>query len=92
MKKINLFFLLLFMFLTACSSGEIYTKSDFSDITNSHKKVAILPFVVSYDAKSISKEFTIETAKKAEKEESVIFQQNIYAQFLKKTNTGEVHC
>jgi len=88
-KQLNPIFLLIFLFLTACSSGEIYTKSDFSDITNSHKRVAILPFNVSYDPKSISREFTIETAKKSEKEESVIFQQNIYAQFLKRQNQGK---
>ena len=69
-KQRNPLALLILLFLTACSGGDIYTKSDFSDITNSHKRVAILPFIVSYDAKSISKEFTIETAKKAEKEES----------------------
>jgi hypothetical protein len=88
-KQQNPLVLLIFLFLTACAGGDIYTKSDFSDITNSHKRVAILPFIVSYDAKSISKEFTIETAKKAEKEESVIFQQNIYAQFLKRQTQGK---
>lgn len=88
-KRINSFALLIFLFLTACSGGEIYTKSDFSDVTKLHRKIAILPFTVSYDAKSISSDFTIETAKKAEKEEAYIFQQNIYAQFLKRQAQGK---
>lgn len=88
-KQVKPFLLLIFLFLTACGGGEIYTKSDFSDITNNHKSVAILPFVVTYDAKSISKDFTIEAAKKAEKEESLVFQQSIYAQFLKRQAQGK---
>ncbi|MBV5303396.1 MAG: hypothetical protein JZU70_04225 [Chlorobium sp.] len=88
-KQFNYLVLLIITLLSGCSGGEIYTKSDFSDVTKNHKKVAILPFTVSYDAKSISKDFTVEAAKKAEKEESLIFQQNIYAQFLKRQAQGK---
>lgn len=80
-------FLAIFVFV-GCASPTIYTKPEFSDVTKSHQKVAILPFTVNIDSKNQSKDFTIEMAKKAEKDEGYLFQQQIYAQFLKQQSKG----
>ncbi len=75
--------------LSACTKPTIYTKADFSEGTKSHKKVALLPFVVSIDTKHQSKDFTIDVAKKAEQDESEIFQEKLYAQFLERQAKGK---
>jgi hypothetical protein len=80
----------LFLFLlTSCSGPTIYTKNDFNDVTKQHKKVAILPFIVTIDSKNQSKEFTLDMAKKAERDEAYMFQQQIYSQFLKQQSKGK---
>ncbi len=76
-------------FISACTGPTIYTKTDFSDQTKNHKQVALLPFVVSIDTKHQSKDFTIDVAKKAEQDESKIFQQKLYAQFLERQAKGK---
>jgi hypothetical protein len=81
--------LMLFFLLAACSTADMYTKPEFADVTKTHKRVAILPFAVSFDAKSISKDFTVEAAKKAEKDESTLFQKSLYTQFLKREKEGK---
>jgi hypothetical protein len=83
---VTVLFLLL---LVGCNNPTIYTKNDFSKVTNSHKTVAILPFSVSIDSKNQSKEFTLEMARKSEKDESYLFQQQIYSQFLKQQSKGK---
>lgn len=80
-------FLAVFVFV-GCAQPTIYTKPEFSNVTKSHKKVAIMPFTVTIDSKNQSKEFTVEMAKKAEKDEGYLFQQQIYAQFLKQHSKG----
>ena len=80
--------LVLFVF-AGCAKPTIYTKAEFSDATKYHKTVAVLPFVVNIDSKNQSREFTIEVAKKAERDEAYLFQQQIYAQFLKQHAKGK---
>jgi TolB-like protein len=80
-------FFAIFLFI-GCVKPTIYTKPEFSDITKSHKKVAVLPFVVTIDSKNQSKEFTIDVARKAERDEAYMFQQQIYSQFLKQQSKG----
>lgn len=87
-KYLRIFsFLAIFVFV-GCASPTIYTKPEFSDVTKSHRKVAILPFTVNIDSKNQSKDFTVEMARKAEKDEGYLFQQQIYAQFLKQQSKG----
>jgi hypothetical protein len=77
------------LFLVGCAGPTIYTKNDFVDVTKQHKKVAILPFIVTIDSKNQSKEFTLEMARKAERDEAYMFQQQIYSQFLKQQSKGK---
>lgn len=85
-QVVTVFFLLL---LAGCNNPTVYTKNDFSKITNSHRTVAILPFSVNIDSKNQSKEFTLEMARKSEKDEAYLFQQQIYSQFLKQQSKGK---
>lgn len=78
-----------FLLFTACSTATIYTKPEFTTITDTHKSVAILPFIVNIDSKHQSKEFTLEVAKKSERDEAFMFQQQIYSQFLKRQAQGK---
>ncbi len=78
-----------FLLFTACSTATIYTKPEFTTITDTHKSVAILPFIVNIDSKHQSKEFTLEVAKKSERDEALMFQQQIYSQFLKRQAQGK---
>ncbi len=80
-------FFAVFLFI-GCVKPTIYTKPEFSNVTKSHKRVAVLPFIVTIDSKNQSKEFTIDVAKKAERDEAYMFQQQLYAQFLKQQSKG----
>jgi len=93
-KYLRIFsFLAIFVFV-GCASPTIYTKPEFSDVTKSHRKVAILPFTVNIDSKNQSKDFTVEMARKAEKDEGYLFQQQIYALQLifRMSNTRTSFC
>lgn len=82
-------FVVAILLLVGCSNPTIYTKGDFSQATSSHKTVAILPFSVSIDSKNQSKEFTLDMARKLERDEAYLFQQQIYSQFLKQQAKGK---
>lgn len=88
-KLFKLFAVFAFLLFTACSTATIYTKPEFSNVTNTHKTIAILPFTVNIDSKHQSKEFTLEVAKKSERDEAYMFQQQIYSQFLKRQAQGK---
>lgn len=80
---------LMVLLLMGCNNPTIYTKNDFSRVTDRHKLVAILPFSVSIDSKNQSKEFTLDMARKMERDEAYLFQQQIYSQFLKQQSKGK---
>jgi hypothetical protein len=88
LKYLRVLSFLALLVFAGCAEPTIYTKPEFSDVTKSHQKVAILPFTVNIDSKNQSKEFTVEMARKAEKDEGYLFQQQIYAQFLKQQSKG----
>jgi hypothetical protein len=88
-KLFKLLAVLTFVLFTACSTATIYTKPEFTNVTSTHKTVAILPFIVNIDSKHQSKEFTPEIAKKSERDEAYLFQQQIFSQFLKRQSQGK---
>jgi hypothetical protein len=88
LKFLRMLSFLAVLVFVGCAEPTIYTKPEFSDVTKSHKKVAVLPFAVTIDSKNQSKDFTVEMARKAEKDEGYLFQQQIYTQFLKQQAKG----
>ena len=69
----------------AQAGAQKYTHPRFAELCKDHKKVAILPFVVSIDMKNLGKNTTVEMIDKAEKEESLEFQRQLYARFLQRS-------
>ncbi len=68
---------------------KIYVTPDFESYRQTEKSVAVLPFVVTIDPKKLPKDFTPEMAEKAELEEGVTFQQQLYMRFLERHKKGE---
>ena len=88
LKYLRILSVLAVFVFAGCAEPTIYTKPEFSDVTKSHQKVAILPFIVTIDSKNQSKEFTLEVAKKSERDEAYLFQQQMYSRFLKQQAKG----
>lgn len=77
---------LLTLVLQACAT--VYTNDDFSSYQETHKKVAIIPFDVSIDAKNYPKDMNLDMLKESELQEGVAFQKQMYSQFLNKYQKG----
>ncbi len=73
--------------LSACAT--VYTAEDFTDYQSTHQKVAVLPFAVTIGQKSQAKDADFDSVQAAEKEEGVVFQRQLYTQFLKRWSKGE---
>lgn len=75
--------------LTACATADIYTNEDFDNYQTAHKEVAVVPFEVTIAQKGTSDGENLAALKSAELEEGVIFQKQLYSQFLKRYSKGE---
>jgi len=75
--------------LTACKTADIYTADSFSDAQTKHETVAVVPFLVTIDQKNIPEGTDLAALESAEKEEGVVFQRQLYSQFLKRYSKGE---
>lgn len=73
----------------AHAAAQKYTHPRFAELSKDHKKVAVLPFTVNIDTKNLGKNTTLEMIDKAEKEESLEFQRQLYARFLQRSQEGE---
>lgn len=73
----------------ARAGAQKYTHPRFAELSKDHKTVAILPFKVNIDTKNLSKNTTLEMIAKAEQEESMEFQRQLYARFLQRAQEGE---
>lgn len=73
----------------AYAGAQKYTHPDFASIAASHKTLAVLPFQVNIDSKNLSKNVTVEMLEKAEAEEALEFQRQLYARFLQRAQEGE---
>ena len=75
--------------LSACATADIYTADSFADYQTTHQEVAVLPFAVTIAQKNTSEGNDLAAITSAEKEEGVIFQKQLYSQFLKRWSKGE---
>jgi len=73
----------------ARAGAQKYTHPQFAELSKDHKTVAILPFKVNIDTKNLSKNTTMEMIEKAEQEESLEFQRQLYARFLQRAQEDE---
>ncbi|MCJ7680850.1 MAG: hypothetical protein MUP70_09010 [Candidatus Aminicenantes bacterium] len=85
-KIFGLSLLLLGLLVVSSGCARIYTAPDFTDIRSQHHTLAILPFDVSIDMKKLPKGMTYEMLKDMEKDESYVFQSEIYAYFLRRAS------
>ncbi len=76
-------------YLSGCGGPTTYLSPNFGEYQSAHKTVAILPFAVTIDAKKLPKDYTLEMAKNAEKEEGYNLQREIYLRFLDRQQKGE---
>lgn len=67
----------------------IYVSPDFAEQRASHKIASILPFEIIIDPNKLPKDYTLEMKKDAEKAEAYNFQQELYMQFLKRSEKNE---
>lgn len=74
---------------TGWAAAQMYKNPQFAELSKDHKLVAVLPFRVSIDTKNLSKNTTLEMVRKAEQEESLEFQRQLYARFLQRAQAGE---
>lgn len=72
-----------------CNTPTTYLATGFEDFQHAHRLVAILPFQVTIDPKKLPKDFSLEMAKEAEKDEAYNFQQQLYLRFLERQEKGE---
>jgi len=75
--------------LSACSTPKVYTDEKFSNFQDTHKTVAILPFDVTVDPKNLPKDTDLTAISESEKQESDLFQRQLYSQFLEKYQKGK---
>lgn len=75
--------------LSACATADVYTANDFTNYQTTHKEVAVLPFEVTIGQKNMTEGADSTALKLAEKEEGVVFQRQLYSQFLKRWSKGE---
>jgi hypothetical protein len=64
-----------------------YLHPQFSELTKSHKKVAILPFIVKIDLKHLPKNTTVETVQQSARDEELEFQRQLYSRLLQKSES-----
>lgn len=81
--------LVLVLAASAWAAAQKYTHPQFAELAKDHKTVAILPFKVTIDSKNLPKNVTLEMLRKAEDEESLEFQRQLYARFLQRAQEGE---
>jgi len=74
---------------TAFAGAQQYTHPKFSELTQTHKSVAILPFKVTFNMKNMPKNTTPEMLDQAARDEASEFQRQLYARFLQRANDGE---
>lgn len=67
--------------LAGCAT--VYTDENFADYQNNHSTVAVLPFEVTIGQKSQAEGADLAQIEAAEQEEGVVFQRQLYSQFLK---------
>ena len=75
--------------MSACQTADVYTADKFADYQTTHKEVAVLPFDVTIGAKKMPKGLDLEALASMEKEEGIVFQKQLYSQFLKRWSKGE---
>lgn len=73
----------------AWAGAQKYTHPQFAELAKDHTIIAILPFKVAINPKNLPKNITLEMVAKAEKEESLEFQRQLYARFLQRAGDGE---
>jgi hypothetical protein len=73
----------------AWAGAQKYTHPQFATISKDHKTLAILPFKVAIDTKNLPKTTTLEMVQKAEDEEALEFQRQLYARFLQRAQEDE---
>lgn len=75
--------------LTACATADVYTADSFSDYQSTHREVAVIPFNVTIAQKNLAEGTDLAALNAAENEEGVVFQRQLYSQFLKKWSKGD---
>lgn len=75
--------------LSACKTADIYTADTFTDYQTAHKEVAVVPFKVTIAQKNIPEGTDMAALKSAEEEEGIIFQKQLFSQFLNRYSKGE---
>lgn len=90
MKSISKSMLLLaaLLLLQACGAT-VYTDQNFVSYQTVHKRVAVLPFKVTIDLKNLPKKTDVAAVKASEEDEGLLFQQQLYTQFLNRYQKGE---
>lgn len=81
--------LLAALLLSACATADIYTADSFDNYQTAHKEVAVIPFAVTIGQKEVPEGADLAALRSAEKEEGVVFQKQLYSQFLKRWSKGE---
>src|SRR5258706_14760237 len=64
-----------------------YLNPQFTELTKTHKRVAILPFKVMIDLKHMPKNMTVEMGQQNAKEEGLEFQKQLYSRLLQKSES-----
>src|SRR5882672_10239153 len=64
-----------------------YVNPQFSELTKTHKKVAVLPFVVTIDLKHLPKNTTVEMVQQSARDEGLEFQRQLYSRLLQKSES-----
>lgn len=82
MKFISIFFSAIIL----VSCAKIYSTPDAVSLAHEHKKIAVLPPVISIAA---SKKIDAESIKEQQKTESLNFQKEIFSWFLKRKSQGK---
>ena len=81
--------LMTIILLSACATADIYTAESFDAAQTAHKEVAVIPFAVTIAQKDLAEGTDLAALKSAEAEEGIIFQKQLYSQFLKRYSKGE---
>lgn len=84
----NLFLIAIVFVLCTTSCKRYYQISDFEQLTQDHKEIAILPFEI-YTFGHVPKKLTPEMIEEIERTESTTFQSNFFSKVLASTRKGE---
>ena len=90
--KISFILISFFMLniLSAQMFKEIYENPNFDDLTQSHKKIAILPFTVVIADKALPEGMSIDELNMQQEDEGKSFQTSVFSRFLKKSKNYRV--